>query len=67
MNYDFLRDVISKKFWYISKDDVWMWKRNALNAMKNLGYERYGTVLKIALHDKDARVREIARHALLSN
>jgi epoxyqueuosine reductase len=67
MNYDFLRDVMSKKFWYICGDDVWMWKRNALNAMKNLGDRRYGAALKVALLDGDNRVREIARRALIQN
>ncbi|MGM9532829.1 epoxyqueuosine reductase [Intestinibacter sp.] len=32
MDYDFLRDVMNPKFWYMSKDDMWKWKVNALNA-----------------------------------
>jgi epoxyqueuosine reductase len=67
MSYGFLRDVMSKKFWYIGPDDAWMWKRNALNAMKNIGHERYGASIEIALHDEDARVRKIAQREVSSS
>ncbi|GHV43995.1 Fe-S oxidoreductase [Synergistales bacterium] len=32
---EYLRKVVSPKFWYIAPEDVWMWKRNATNAMRN--------------------------------
>ncbi|GHT00531.1 Fe-S oxidoreductase [Synergistales bacterium] len=35
MDDEYLRNVISPKFWYIQPDDVWMWKRNAMNAIRN--------------------------------
>jgi epoxyqueuosine reductase len=31
----YLRDVVAPKFWYIEAENVWMWKRNALNALSN--------------------------------
>ncbi len=60
MDYDFLRDVISPKFWYISKDDVWRWKTNALNAMLNTYNTNYDKYIDIACHCEDKNVREMA-------
>lgn len=35
MDYGAIEKLLSEKFWYISKDRLWKWKINALNAMKN--------------------------------
>lgn len=62
MDYDFLRDIISPKFWYISKDDVWRWKTNALNAMLNNYDPKYDKYIDIALNDENEKVREMAAY-----
>jgi epoxyqueuosine reductase len=41
MDYDFLRNTMASKFFYIGKDDVYKWKTNALNAMLNNYKENY--------------------------
>ncbi|GHV34135.1 Fe-S oxidoreductase [Synergistales bacterium] len=60
MDYEYLRNVISPKFWYIAPDDVWVWKRNALNAMRNGRDKRYEAAIISACSDEDGRVRAIA-------
>jgi epoxyqueuosine reductase len=60
MDYDFLRDIISTKFWYISKYDVWRWKTNALNAMLNTYNPSYDKYIDIACHDEDIHVQKMA-------
>jgi epoxyqueuosine reductase len=35
MDYKYLQEVMAKKFFYISKEKVYKWKINALNAMLN--------------------------------
>jgi epoxyqueuosine reductase len=60
MDYSFLRDVMAVKFWYIERDDVWKWKRNALYAMMNNYDESYRRAIDAACEDEDPRVREIA-------
>ena len=60
MDYDFLRNVMQPKFWYIERDKVWKWKTNALNAMLN-GYKgSYGKYIDIARNDENENVREMA-------
>lgn len=59
MDYYFLREVISQKFWYLSEDDVWKWKTNALNTMLNnynTGYDRY---IDMACYDENENVRKM--------
>jgi epoxyqueuosine reductase len=61
MDYGYLRDVMAVKFWYIGRDDVWKWKRNALTAMLNNYNETYSAAIEAACEDEDERVRETAR------
>jgi epoxyqueuosine reductase len=61
MDYGYLRDVMAVKFWYIGRDDVWKWKRNALTAMLNNYNEAYSAAIEAACEDEDGRVRETAR------
>ena len=35
MDENTLLDVIYPRFWYISKDRIWLWKCNAIRAMVN--------------------------------
>ena len=62
MDYEFLKDVMNPKFWYISKDDVWRWKTNALNAMLNNYEPKYNKYIDMALHDENEKVREMASY-----
>jgi len=59
-DYDFLRQVLSPKFWYIDPDQVWRWKANALNAMVNDYRPEYERSINKARDDEDERVRALA-------
>ena len=63
MDYDFLRDEIHPKFWYIGKDDVWKWKTNAINAMINDDVSKYREDIAAACGDPHEKVREMAELA----
>lgn len=60
MDYDFLREVINAKFFYISKEYVWKWKTNALNAMLNHYQPSYYPYIEQACGDQDEHVRSMA-------
>lgn len=60
MDYEFLRNIMSSKFWYISKDNVWRWKTNALNAMLNNYNHSYDKYIDIACNDENENVRKMA-------
>jgi epoxyqueuosine reductase len=62
MDYGYLKEVMSPKFWYIEPDDVWIWKRNALNAMCNDHSGRYNEAINAARFDGDERVRAYAEN-----
>lgn len=64
MDYDFLENVLQKKFWYIPKNDVWKWKVNAINAMINNYKDEYKTSIYEALEDSHEKVREMADFAI---
>ena len=66
MDYDFLENVMSSKFWYIRKKDVWKWKVNAINAMMNDDVAKYRESIEAASHDLHEKVREMAQFALSS-
>jgi epoxyqueuosine reductase len=55
--------MIQPRFWYISRDDLWMWKSNALRAMANSGKAGYHDLIKEACNDTDERIRKMARWA----
>ena len=69
MDYDFLRDTIQPKFWYIPKDKVWKWKTNALNAMLNNYHPQDYPYIEKACNDQDEHVRRMAQWVIskLSN
>jgi epoxyqueuosine reductase len=54
---------IQPRFWYIAKEDLWMWKSNALRAMANSGNAEYRQLIKDACGDPDERIRQMARWA----
>jgi epoxyqueuosine reductase len=53
-------EVIQPRFWYIGKEDLWMWKSNALRAMANTGDAAYRPLIEEACTDPHERVREMA-------
>ena len=64
MDYTYLREVMSPKFWYIGKKDVWKWKTNVLNAMLNNYEDRYEQSIIAACADEDEHVRQMASWVL---
>lgn len=60
MDYNFLREVIQPKFWYIERDKVWKWKTNALNAMLNSHQRSCDEFINIACNDENENVRRMA-------
>ena len=61
MDYDFLQNVMAKKFWYIHKDEVYKWKTNVLNAMFNNYSESYLPYINKACDDQDHHVQIMAK------
>jgi epoxyqueuosine reductase len=55
--------VIQPRYWYISKENLWIWKSNILRAMANSGEARYHHFIKEALNDPDEHIRQMARWA----
>jgi len=64
MDYTFLEQVMSPKFWYIKKDDVWKWKTNAINVMVNEYKDQYKECIYDACNDSSEKVREMAQWAI---
>lgn len=57
-------DVLYPRFWYISKDRIWLWKCNVLRAMANSGDIKYIKLIKQACNDNNDKVRNMALWAL---
>jgi epoxyqueuosine reductase len=55
-----LVDLLAAKFFYIDKARIWLWKINALNAMRNEYDEKYADAIKAAMSDPNERVRQMA-------
>lgn len=64
MDYDFLAQVLQSKFFYITKEDIWKWKVNAINAMVNEYKEQYRESIYDACNDSQAKVKEMAQWAI---
>jgi epoxyqueuosine reductase len=63
-DYEFLKNVVQPKLWYIPQDKVWRYKTNALNAMLN-GYKSdYLPLIQKACYDKNVNVRNMAKWVL---
>jgi epoxyqueuosine reductase len=52
--------IIQPRYWYISKENMWIWKSNILRAMANSGEVRYHPLIKEALDDPDEHIRQMA-------
>jgi len=64
MDYEFLEEVMSSKFFYIKKEDVWKWKSNVINVMMNEYKEQYRDCIYEACNDSNVKVREMAQWAI---
>ena len=60
MDYEEIDRLFAKKYWYISRDNLWKWKINALAHMHNNFIESYREPIKSAASDTDAHVRDFA-------
>jgi epoxyqueuosine reductase len=61
MDEEFFKNVVQPKFWYIGPDMLWMWKVNALNAMKNGYQEEYAPYIRKCVYDPNERVSRMAK------
>jgi epoxyqueuosine reductase len=64
MDYAFLEQIMSPKFWYIKKEDVWKFKTNAINSMVNDYKGQYKEYIYDACNDRNEKVREMAEWAI---
>lgn len=60
MDEEFYRRDIQPKFFYISPDDLWKWKVNALNYMRNNYDEYYKPYIVKACSNADKKIQEMA-------
>jgi len=63
MDEEFYKNTISRKFFYLDEDKLWVWKVNTLNAMINDYKPDYEPVIKKCLSDPHERVRKMAAWA----
>jgi epoxyqueuosine reductase len=57
----FYREKVASHFFYIKPDELWKWKMNALNSMRNDYQEKFRPYILKALEDGHEKVREMAR------
>lgn len=60
MDYETLRALLPPKFFYIREKDVWKWKVNVLNALRNRCEERWRPAVERARRDENENVRTMA-------
>jgi epoxyqueuosine reductase len=63
-DYNFLRNRVQPKFWYIPQEKVWRYKTNALNTMLNAYKPEYLPVIQEACNDENKNVRNMANWVL---
>jgi epoxyqueuosine reductase len=61
MDGEFYRRCIQPKFFYISPDELWKWKINALNFMRNNYRDDYRPYILEACDNGDEKIRSIAK------
>ena len=64
MDYDTMRQLLPQKFWYINPEEVWKWKCNVLNALRNGREEKALPLMESALNDPQEEVRNMAKWAM---
>ena len=57
MDEAYFENVIYPRFFYLSKDLMWVWKTNSLRAMANSGDPRYVECIETACNDPDENIR----------
>ena len=60
MDEDTYTNLVNPRFWYIEKENLWLWKCNALRFMANSGEKKYHDLIKKHCDHEDQRVRETA-------
>lgn len=60
MDENFYRKNVQPKFFYVNSDDLWKWKLNALNFMRNNYDERYKPYVLAACENEHEKIREMA-------
>jgi epoxyqueuosine reductase len=55
--------IIHPRFWYIAKENLWVWKSNVLRAMANSREARYYQLIKDACDDPNVHIQQMARWA----
>lgn len=63
-DYEFLKNVVNSKLWYIPKEKIWRYKTNALNAMLNAYEPEYLPYIQKACNDENENVRKMAQWVL---
>lgn len=63
-DYEFLGNIVQRKFWYIPQEKVWRYKTNALNAMLNAYKPEYLPFIQRACNDKNENVQNMAKWVL---
>ena len=62
--YGWLRERLSERLFYIGPGELWKWKVNALNAMRNNWLETYRPAVERARRDESEQVRALAEAIL---
>lgn len=62
-----LKALLGKKFWFITPENMWIWKANALRAMANSYKEEYKEVILSAAKSENEKIREMAEWATKRN
>lgn len=60
MDEEFYRKNVQPKFFYINPDNMWKWKVNALNFMRNNYDDRYKPYILKACQNENVKIREMA-------
>ena len=60
MKEDFYREKVQPKFFYLSPDELWKWKVDVLNYMRNNYKEDYREHIIHACNSKNDKVSEMA-------
>ncbi|MCL2093643.1 MAG: hypothetical protein FWH12_05540 [Treponema sp.] len=60
MDEESYQQILNPRFSYIGKDNLWLWKWNALRAMINSGEQSYHSVISKYCEDPDERLKNLA-------
>lgn len=60
MDEEYYRNNVQYRYFYISPDELWKWKVNALNCMRNNYQESYGPYILAAAKSEHEKIREMA-------